>query len=243
MEEQKNPRIINIDRDELIIYSLKNIEIAIKRTSNKKWLQIACEMHHALYCACIRTIRTSTSKEILVENKDVDSLWFTRNEINWKKTKKPRQRRSGFYRIKWIDSAKPDFDKNNETSQPPQKEVKKGKDKLIGFWTALARVQDAEYWMAKYVHSEALKLEEAEIKNIELLNSIRNNIIHFSPDDFVCTNVEIIKACQCIPRIIHFLLFESNMNGFYDENVSATIKGHLEFLTELLSKEYELNSL
>jgi hypothetical protein len=112
---------------------------------------------------------------------------------------------SPYYTIEWSEI-------ENDPPQVESKSNKKSKkDQLISFWSALARVQDQEYWMGRLYGIKALKLSESQVKNIIwLVVDVRNDLMHFIPKSYGISTDDLKAAFVDIIEVIEFLAFKSN---------------------------------
>ncbi len=123
----------------------------------------------------------------------------------WKKSKIIRRDDSPYYTIEWgeIENDPPQIESKSN------KKPKKGH--LISFWSALARIQDQEYWMGRLYGIKALKLTESQVKNIIwLVVEVRNDLMHFIPKSYGISIKDLKAAFIDIIEVIEFLAFESN---------------------------------
>ena len=155
--------------------TVDSIETALAffdRQDEYRWKWITFALHHALYSLCIATLVHGNYEVVLKSHGNDDKHYFKRGlEDKWKKSKIVRRDDSPYYTIEWseIENDPPQFESK------PNKKPKK--DRLISFWSALARVQDQEYWMGRLYGIKALKLSESQVKNIIwLVVDVRNDL-------------------------------------------------------------------
>ncbi len=189
--------------------TVDSIETAVgflDRRDEYRWKWISFALHHALYSLCVASLVHGNYEVVLKSQGNDDKHYFRRGlHDKWKKSKILRRDDSPYYTIQW------DEIENN----PPQIESKSNKkpkiDHLISFWSALARVQDQEYWMGRLYGIKTLKLTEKQVKNIIwLVVEVRNDLMHFIPKSYGIVIKDLKAAFIDIIEVIEFLAFESN---------------------------------
>jgi len=190
---------------ESTVDSFETAVICLDRPDEYKWKWISFALHHALYSLCVANI-VQGNYEVVLKSQGNDSKHYFRRGVHdkWKKSKIVRRDDSPYYTIEW------DEIENN----PPQigsKSKKKRKiDHLISFWSALARVQDQQYWMGRLYGIRALKLTESQVKNIIwFVVEVRNDLMHFIPKSYGISTKDLKAAFIDIIKVIEFLAFES----------------------------------
>ena len=187
--------------------SLETAASFLARQDEFKWKWVAIALHHALYIFCVTAINNGNPDNVTTtfSNSD-DNLWCRiGNDQKWKRSKKVKVGFGPAYRIEWLPT---------EDTPPEFNEEKEGKNKrpsLIGFWTALARVQDQYYWMGRLSNTKALELTDIEVDDIVFLSiALRNEFVHYVPKwylfDIPCT----MKAIKTALRAVEFLALKSN---------------------------------
>ncbi len=175
-----------------------------------KWKWVAIALHHSLYSFCISALVNGNYDNVLsnTKNEDTDG-WLTRDNEKWKRLCKKNYENRKYYRLVWFDKE----EKPPEKKPTPQKN---SQQKLIGFWTALARVMDGEYWMGRTVRSKALHLNDEDLEKIYWVTEfVRNDLVHFIPKIKVL-DIDYLKECLIvILESIEFLISDSNsIKGF-----------------------------
>lgn len=212
-----------IDSRENAIDSLETALYFLNREDNLKWKWIVLSLYHALYMFCVANLEGSNYKNVLETGIEADEeTYFKRGDEKWKKSNKQKISDKGAYKIVW-----------HEIEGEPQVRTlntkKNKREKLIGFWTALARVQDGELWMGRYIFSKPLKLNNNQLKSIELLVEYRNRFSHFIPIGLMTDIKHFINIIPDILDILNFLALESkNLAILYDEGAEGRIKKTLE---------------
>jgi hypothetical protein len=113
------------------------------------------------------------------------------------------------YRIEW-ESLKNISENSGKTKIKKKSKSFVASEKLIGFWPALARVQDSYFWMGRLFGQQAVVLTDDElIKIFNLTEVIRNNLSHYIPKIFAFSVDDIIENSQPFLKAIEFLVFES----------------------------------
>ena len=189
--------------------TVDSIETAVAffdRRDEYRWKWISFALHHALYSLCIATLVHGNYEVVLKSHGNDDKHYFRRGlEDKWKKSKIVRRDDSPYYTIEWSEIE----------NDPPQVESKSNKkpkkDQLISFWSALARVQDQEYWMGRLYGIKALELSESQVKNIIwLVVDVRNDLMHFIPKSYGISIYDLKAAFIDIIEVIECLAFKSN---------------------------------
>jgi len=238
---RESPNAIHVDEKENAIDSLETALTFLEREDNLKWKWFVLALHHSLHSFCISSLVHGNYEQVLSKgyNDDKDVYGKLGNE-------KPRKSRivqfyiknyrTPAYRIEW--------DEVESFPKPTNKikSKKKKKEKLISFWTALARVQDDYFWMRRYVHTKAVKISDEELKLICWLSEeVRNDLIHFIPKSYGIGILSIIEASKVMLKIIDFLVFESYAILFLDyEKSQKRIKEALEKIRSKLIVEEEI---
>ena len=193
-----------VDVIENAIDSLETACSFLNRIDNLKWKWVAIALHHALYNYCIANLVNGNPENVISQGRDEDKKRFFRSneESPWKKSGIVRRSNSGGYNIVWDIT---------EEMPPVLFSSSNSNDQLIGFWSALARVQDAEYWMRRSVLMNALVLSEEEWQSIEWFSDhLRNGLVHFIPKSHAFS-IEMTKLhCLNVLRVIDFLALEAN---------------------------------
>jgi hypothetical protein len=204
--------------------TVDSIETAVAffdRRDEYRWKWISFALHHALYSLCIATLVHGNYEVVLKSQGKDDKHYFRRGpEDKWKKSKIVRRYDSPYYTIEWNEI-------ENDPPQVASKSNKKPKkDQLISFWSALARVQDQEYWMGRLYGIKALKLSESQVKNIVwLVVDVRNDLMHFIPKSYGISIDDLKAAFIDIVDVIEFLAFVSNPSLF---SFKSGLKGPLK---------------
>ena len=222
-----------VNEIENAVDSIETATLFLERTDNYKWKWISFALHHALYSFCIVSL-VQGNYEVVLKSHDNDSNCFFRKgtEEKWKKSNKVRIDNGPYYIIEWkaIEGKPPKI-------RSKSKRNKKQKKQLIGFWSALARVQDQEFWMGRLYGIKALKLTESQRKNIEwLVLDVRNDLMHFVPKSYGISIEDLKAALNDIIQVIEFLAFESNAVHFsIKPDLESRLKKTLKKFKEKIS--------
>ncbi|HOV99701.1 MAG TPA: hypothetical protein PK595_09065 [Bacteroidota bacterium] len=203
----------NLDEQSFYLTEVENaidsLETAVAflfRDDNLKWKWIGIALHHSLYSFCIACLVNGNYENVLSVGRDDDNNLFCLqgNDTKWMKSKRKKRPKSGGYTIEWS------YTDEDPTATSNPKPLKERKENLIGFWTALARVQDQTYWMGRGVRTKALTLNEDEWQSIEWLTSqVRNGCVHFVPKALAVSIPSVKKASLATLRAIEFLALHS----------------------------------
>lgn len=176
-----------------------------RRQDDYKWKWIALAAHHALYSFCIAAIHSSDPARTREGGtRDRNWYWKRGNEINWSKSKMLKVGKDPAYRIVWEQT-------DEEPPLPAQRRRDDPSDtKVIGFWSALARIQD-DRWMGATVFSKPVAISDKEISGLSWLTiHVRNELLHHSPK-FLSIEVESIReTCLIAFKVIESLVLESH---------------------------------
>jgi hypothetical protein len=210
---ENNKEYFIIDEVENAIDSLDTIITFLERKDNLKWKWIAIALHHSLYSFCIACLTNSNYDNVLTHGYNEDNQRFVRigNDLFGKKSRKIIRKNKKGYTIEWQNT------EENPEKNKKSKNFKNKTENLIGFWTALARVQDQFFWMGRMTPTKAVKLSEEEWTSIEFLTDIiRNNLIHFRPKLFLVPIEKMKRTTLDVLRVIEFLALESNAISYLD---------------------------
>lgn len=205
---KEDPGSVFIDVRENAIDSLETALTFFNRNDNLKWKWIVFALHHSLYSFCISALDRGNYETVLFKGYDEDNkiVAWKGNEEEVKKSEIVpfyiKNIKTPAYRINWVEVSK---------SKPPKVKSKtKNRQKLIGFWTALARVQDDYFWMGRLYGQKALQISDDELEKIcWLVEAVRNDITHYIPKGYVIDVPSIIESCKVVVRKIEFLALES----------------------------------
>ncbi|MGO8945330.1 MAG: hypothetical protein ACLQJ7_16870 [Syntrophobacteraceae bacterium] len=185
--------------------SLETSASFLARQDEFKWKWIAIALHHALYMFCVAALHNGNSDNVttICSNPDANR-WCIGDDQKWKKSTTVKVGFGPAYRIEWLPTE----------DSPPEYKAQKNKNKqpkLVGFWTALARVQDQHYWMGRLTITKALELTDGEIDDIVFLSTaLRNEFVHYIPKGYLVDIPSIIKVSKTSLRAIEFLALRSN---------------------------------
>lgn len=213
---------MSIDSRENAIDSLETALTFFGREDNLKWKWISIAIQHSLYHFCIANLEGSNYRQVISSGFDDDKdSYFKKGEEKWKKSKKVK--RGLGYLIKWEEiEGTPIFD--------DIKKKKSNKDKVISFWTALARVQDAELYMNVYYECcNPLIINDEEWKEIEYLHEdLRNEFMHFVPVSKGIGISRIKTAISVALKCIEHLGLNTGQILYFDDEKSGKYYGHSE---------------
>lgn len=231
----EDPFSVYIDVTENAIDSIETVIDFLEREDNLKWKWIVFALHHSLYCFCISALEKGNYEIVLHRGYQEDNKIFIRKGND---TKPKRSKIIPFflgkyktpaYRIEW-----------DEAEKIPEKKLKpKSTSKLIGFWTALARVQDEYFWMGRLHGQKALTISDEELEKIcWLIEKVRNDLTHFVPKGYSIDILSIIDACQVVLQKIEFLALDSySINYLNYEQATKRVKDALKIINAKLDAE------
>lgn len=194
---------IHLDTNENAIDSLETAATFLARDDNLKWKWFALALHHSLYSFCIAALENGNYENVL-EHRNNDIRIRKGNGSILKSVREPfyiKNYKTSAFRITW-----------EQVSILPAKKVpgQKYKEKLISFWTALARVQDGVFWMNRLIIHKPLVLTDEEIVNIVwLADAVRNDIMHFTPKGYLIPIYDLLLCSRTYLRAIEFIALDS----------------------------------
>lgn len=224
-----------IDEKENAIDSLETALQFLERNDNLKWKWFAFAIHHSLYSFCISALENGNYENVLYKGKE--DKWIVKvGDQEPKKSKMVHLFIKNFktpaFRIEWEDITDTPRHKSKNN-------LKISKDNLIGFWSALARVQDSYFWMGRLYLSKAVPISDDELESIYwLTEAVRNDLTHFVPKSFAIDIFSIINSSLIILDKIDFLVSQSHSILFVDYDKSiARIQTAITSLREKLTNE------
>lgn len=137
------------------------------------------------------------------------------------------------YRIVWELTTERIPEGDYTPEDPIERLRRQEKLQLIGFWTALARVQDAHLWMGRLTISKALVISDEEIRQLTWLHEqVRNDLMHFKPKSYTVFTDGVRIATLTAVRAIEFLALESHtfvwpLNGNHYERIVKQMRERL----------------
>lgn len=232
---QEDTFSVYVDETENAIDSLETVIDFLKREDNLKWKWIVFALHHSLYSFCISALEKGNYETVLARGYKEDNKVII-TKLNEGITRESRivpffikEYKTPAYRIEW-----------DEVDKIPEKKLKPiAGNKLIGFWTALARVQDEYFWMGRLHGQKALTISDEELKKIcWLIEKVRNDLTHFVPKGYSIDILSIIDACQVVLQKIEFLALESySINYLNYEQATKRVKDALKIINAKLDAE------
>jgi len=223
-----NSKFLYIDEIQNAIDSLNTVLFMLNKDDKLKWKWIVLCLQHSLYHFCIANLKGTNYTQVLTTKgrTDDDNHYFKRGNEKWKKSQKIDQGKSGAYLIKWIEI----------DGEPPIKE-KKGtnmvKELLIPFWTAFARVQDGEFWMAQFIKPTPLKVDDDSLKSVEELMYYRNKFMHFAPIGTLLNIEKLKNLILPVIDLISFLALDTPLRILYNGEDEKRIK---KIISEIKNK-------
>lgn len=232
-------KALYIDEKENAIDSLETSLQFLERKDNLKWKWIAFALHHSLYSFCISALENGNYENVLDRSKEDELIVGFSIPPSQKKSRVTpffiKNFKTSAFRIEWDDFSEP--------LTPKSKGRRISKDKLIGFWSALARVQDQYFWMGQLSCTKAITITDEELEKIVWLTEVvRNDLTHFIPKGYAIDIRSIINSSFVILDKIESLVFHSSSILFVDYKTSTErIKTALDSLRNKLTEE--INSI
>ncbi len=258
MEIMKNQDAENMLRITGVENAIDSLEKACKFSSSEDpfmWKWIALALHDALYTVALSCIAFEPSFVVEAKNRDVGFFVSPNGNPNdWRISEKSVVEVEGVnkgrcpYRIRWRKLSLKEVQAKGKAAKKKKGRSKERlnilewmreneKAKVIGFWSAIARVQDDVYWMKYFCITEALVLSDDKLRELWYLQSIvRNNLIHCRPGFHEFDVERIRSSCLVAVRAISFLLDQSlSAVHFQMSNEQREVSGkHLAELGEFL---------
>ncbi len=224
---------LHLDVNENAIDSLETAAQFLVRDDNLKWKWFAFAIHHTLYSFCISALENGDYYNVI--DRGQENLWLEMcnstiimksNQVHFYIDKY----KTSAYRIKWERVYSKPAKRNN---------AKQKKEKLISFWSALARVQDNYYWMRRLSGQKELILTDSDLRNIFwIAELVRNELTHFIPTHYSISKHELLKAVKSYLESIEFLIFESFSISFMNSKKSRQrVKTALDIINEHINNE------
>lgn len=222
--------------------SLETALASLGRDDDMKWKWVGFSLHHALYSFSVAALHNANWETVVSSGRDDQKVYSKQGDDPWYKCRKVRvPDTKNAYRLVWelIQGEPPsageqstDFDEASERMQ------RFSKAKLIGFWTALARVQDGHHWMNRYVNSRPLTLTDKEVQDIAwVTDHVRNRLMHFVPS-MSLIGIESVRQTSLVAlQAISFLISESNTLLFRNLESKRAVEATVENLRKKLEAE------
>lgn len=181
-----------------------------------RWKWIVLALDNALYTAALSCL-SHFIDFVLVGTYSDKTFWFTSNGHSWLQSYKvpvsfQGEKLKNAYRIDWDRHSNPPA-KQAEAKPRRKATVARlfaSEANLIGFWTALARVQDKHFWMRQSVVSCPLKLDDEDMYWVWCLHErLRNPFTHCKPGEYGIPIQDMSKACSVVSYAATFLLCDS----------------------------------
>ena len=225
-----NKNYMSIDSIKNPVNSLESILYFLLREDNIKWKWVLFALHHSLYMFCIANLEGSDYTQVLIKDRDEDNkIRVKKGGESWKKSKKVYRELGKGFTLAWETCDEPENDTTSSSNNNNRE------DKIIGIWTALARVQDGYYWMSRNKFSKPLVLTEEEWDSINKLVYYRNELQHFKPIHWELEIGIFEKICLDVLKVIEFLALETKQIAYPedDENFSGEDENF-----EIIENEY-----
>lgn len=218
--------------DELMnaVDSLETAASFLDRADPYKWKWIAIALHHAMYGFCISAIAHGDPFCVLTNpsGKDDDGHLCERGgDRRWRRSRRMPVCDTPAYRICW-EWTDPPLETQEEVEPFESRMNRLDNGKLIGFWTALARVQDPVLWMGRTSGAQPLCLSDEQVRRIAwLATKVRNELVHFVPKTNTIFIRGIQEASKDIINAIGFLVFQSKTIYALKEPIRDKVKASI----------------
>lgn len=223
---------IRLDGKENAIDYLESCCLFFPREDSLKWKWIGFSITQSLYSFCILNLDTNNPASLSQEN---DNKVYYKREgmIRWRKSKRIETDELPGYRITWEDTDEEPGGEEPQTAEDLIEGAIKHMDRnLLGFWSALARVQDSEHWMKRYYGSREVTISDPDLINIGYLyEAIRNEVVHFRPKLLRHHIPKIKECCLSSIHVIENLAFDTG-NLFMEKEQKERIRKSLEVIKQ-----------
>jgi hypothetical protein len=219
---------VRIDEVENAIDYLESCLLFFPRTDSLKWKWIGFSVAQSLYSFCI--LNLDSSNPISLSQEDDNDVFYKREGmVRWRKSKKIKLAHLPGYKIEWDDTEKEPGGKAPSSAEELIDGAVRHMDRnLLGFWSALARVQDSEHWMKRYYGSHEVKISDPDLVNIGYLyEAIRNDVVHFRPKLMRHHIPKIKECCMSTILVIEDLAFKTG-SLFLDKQQNERIRSAIE---------------
>lgn len=209
-ELDKDKKYLYLNEIDNAINSLNVAKNFIEKDEIFKWKWVTIALHHSLYSFCISALVNGNYDNVLAYSKKEDTdQWVTRDNVTWKRLYKQKRDDRPYYKIVWQSTN--EYPMNSDEDNHPKEPKENNKnEKLIGFWTALARVMDGEWWMGRLVCTQPLQLTDDDLEKIYWATEfVRNDLIHFIPKIKILDVIYLKKCLTVMVHAIEFIALES----------------------------------
>ena len=199
----------------------------LERRDDFKWKWIAISVYHALYSFCILALEKGNPEWTLSYGRNDDDGRYCKRgqETRWSKSKQNRFGSGPAYRIEWEET-----DEEPSESKVEEDDLAWTRRKLIGFWTAIARIQD-ERSIVHDVVSKPVAVTDEDLRAIQWLAlRVRNELIHFVPKFWDISIEGIQSGSSSALKVIESLVFESHTLYRIDEDGRCRIRKAIDSL-------------
>lgn len=187
---------LNVDEVENAVDSLETASHLTSRPGNLKWKWIAHALDHSFYSFMIANLTNGNWHNVLEWKKNADDgVMYLQNEKAWISRKVywrdlypslELEKKHQAFNIRWDPIRVEDFPKHTSETRQMKGGSERNPDErgLIGFWTALARVQDGQFYMNRIAFRSppGLILTDQQRESIvKLHDHVRNEFEHFRP--------------------------------------------------------------
>ncbi|MFZ2640929.1 MAG: hypothetical protein WA117_08055 [Verrucomicrobiia bacterium] len=223
---ERDAEYLNVNALSNAVDSLETAAQLIQRSDVFKWKWVAFAIHHDLYSFAVVALTRGNFQWVLSCGRSSDDdngrLWKQGEEVKWWRSKRqPFPKFRGAYRIVWEET-------NEEplASRPSDESSLSllANGKLIGFWTAFARILDKR-WMGGSVISRPVSVSDNEFRDIAWLTTrVRNDLQHFVPKYSGIEIAGIVAGTSAAIRVIEDLVFGTNAIWFRDKEQKERVR-------------------
>ncbi len=228
------PETFTVGELENAVDSIETTCFFLDRDEPLRWKWVAFAIHHSIYSMCITCLGMFQPSCVLSsrkgKDKDDDGHLCQIGNRPLMKSKRVPVATGPAYRIVWEPTNEP-IPENNDSPEDPVERLRRQENlPLIGFWTALARVQDPILWMGRLGNSKALVMSDEEIRQLTWLHQrVRNELMHFKPKSYTVFIDGVRTATLTAVRAVQFLALESHTfvwpeNGNHYERIQRAVK-------------------
>ncbi|HRE39886.1 MAG TPA: hypothetical protein PLG90_01020 [Ignavibacteria bacterium] len=219
-----------------ILNPLDSLETVVDLLSNEKpkWKFAVIAFDNAIYNFAVANLATSNYKEVTNFYSDDDIGWkYSSDGKTFVSKKNFIDNKIGSYFIHWEETFQ-EIEENAVHESPLKEYMQHTKEKLIGFWTAIARVCDGNLWMGRYTSSKPLKLNDSQWESLGIIHQLRNEFIHFIPMG-VSIEIDFIKKhLKNLIEPLKFLALSTGQILYVEKKDRVKVEAAINKINKLL---------
>ena len=211
------------------IDSLETI-VDLLSCENPKWKFSVIAFHHSIYCFAVANLATSNYKVVTNFYSNEDDGWRTfENGKTYISKKEWINKKVGSYKIIWDE-----IEENIVKDAPMKDFFEHSNEKLINFWTAIARVTDGKTWMKRFTVSKPLIMNDSQWESLGIIHQLRNQFLHYIPMGYAIEIDFIKQHLKNLIEPINFLALETGQLIYAYEEDRLRVKEVIKKIENLL---------